>query len=220
MFQLSTKADVADVKIIRGTSDDAAPRVDIRFKVCDVSAEAVAAALGADSADDVAHGLFRSLSQDAEQNSRFLNLASIKSKATWEARHRLTIEGFRPTRCSKVGKIAVLPRGKCRSDITFTASIEKPTRGFLDALSELLHHETLITLDQEAELELKGGQVGTPAPKSPQQGVIDLPRAGRKPVVMVLDKAKASKEARNKRDRDRRAEKSAKKSKPGKRKAA
>lgn len=215
MFQLSTKADVADVKIIRGTSDDAVPRVDIRFKVSDVSAEAVAAALGADDAKAVADGLFRPLSQDADQNARFLNVASIKSKAAWEARHRLTIEGFRPARCSKVGKVAVIPRGKCRSDITFIASIEGPTKGFLDALSELLHHETRITLEQEPELELKGGQVGTP--KAPQQTTMELARTPKPTTVSeAMKDAKALKAARDKRYREKQKSAKAK----AKRKAA
>lgn len=228
MFQFTTQANVDDVKIIRGTSDDSPTSVEIRFKTEDMSAETIAAALGAESKDDVEQGLFRSLSIDADQGSRFLHLGSIKSKAAWDARHRLTIQGLRPLRCAKVGKIVVTPRGKLRSDLSFTARIESPTKGFLDTLSEMLHRPTKITLEQEAELELKGGAIGTPAKSKPQQGVIDLPRAesttAKKNLVaesamsLAISNARAKKDAKNKRDRDRRAAKS--KGKPAKRKAA
>ncbi len=174
MFNLSCLADIQKVTIDRGKSDDAIPSVKIKLKVEDVSAKTVAAALGAESADDVVNGLFRAEIHDVDQGALFMHLKRIESKVYWEGKHMLTFKGFRPMRCSKVGDISVVPRGKLRSDVVFSVRIEKPLPKFLDSLSEMIHHPTAITIEQDAELELVGGANGRPAPVAGKQSDLSL----------------------------------------------
>ncbi len=163
MFEYTGKASITHLNIRRGTSDDANVHLDVKLEVEDLDANSAAAALGADDAQSVESALFRPVSQDAERSKRFLSVKSIESDATFEARHAITFHGLRRIRVSKVGKVSVMPIAAGKFNAQFCVAIEGPPENMVELLAERLNRPTHVKLEQDAELPLAGGQVGTPA---------------------------------------------------------
>ncbi len=154
MFQLSGNATIEHVNLRRGTADEAVVSIDIKLALEGVSIEAAAAALGADSPADIDRALFRSLSEDADRNARFLGLKRIECEAVWENKHALTIKGSRTVRADRVGKITLKPRAAGKFDCTFQATIKDPPQGYVEDIAGALGAAREISLEQDPELPL------------------------------------------------------------------
>jgi hypothetical protein len=175
-FQFNRKSSVLKIEPKKGTADDAVVSVDVKFRTEAVPVEAIAAALGAETTDEVAGAFHRPLSVDADRNVAFLGLKSIAAKQAWEGKHTLALAGQRPLRCVRVGQITVIPRGKATFDCTWSASIEKPTKGWLEQVAEMIHRDVALNLEQDADLDLKVTPGARPQPtritpaKAPRRG--------------------------------------------------
>ena len=151
-FNPKGKAQIQNIAIKRGTADDATVSLYIDFKMEDMPATVVASALGAEDPADVVRSLFRPISQDAEQNSKFMGLHSINCSAIWEDKHAIKIHGLCPVRVHKVNKVVVVPRGFAKFDGRFSVTIQQPPQGFVENLAEHLNTELDIDLEHDAEL--------------------------------------------------------------------
>lgn len=151
-FNPKGKAQIQNITIKRGSSDDATVSLFIDFKMEDMPASVVASALGAEDPADVERSLFRPISEDAERNSKFMGLRSIDCSATWEDKHAISISGLRTVRVHKVSKIHIVPRGFAKFDARFSITIQQPPTGFVENLAEQLNTEIEINLEHDAEL--------------------------------------------------------------------
>ncbi len=152
MFNYTGKATVEKIDVKRGTAEDSAVAVVIAFKAEGVKPDVVASLLGADDKESVEYGLFKSQALDGDQNPRFMSVKKIVSGASFEERHALTIQGFKRVRCARVSGISVKPRGFTLSDIEFRCTVEKPSNGFVEKLAEMLHGGVRVDLIQDADL--------------------------------------------------------------------
>lgn len=151
-FNPKGKATITKLEGHNGTSDDAHARVDFTLAICDVPCDVAKAVLGVDTTQEVEAAFFRSLSEDADQNTRFLGLKRITSTASWEGKHRLGIKGLRKVRCAKVSGVTLVPRGHARFDATFKVGIEQPPAGYVDSLMVMMNKAVDIELEHDAEL--------------------------------------------------------------------
>jgi hypothetical protein len=151
-FNPKGKATIKKLEGHNGTSDDAHARVDVNIAIEDVSCDVARAALGVDTTEEVQSAFFRSLSEDADQNSRFLGIKKITCNATWEGKHRIGIKGLRKIRVAKVSGVTLLPRGHATFDVTFNVGIEQPPAGYVDSLMVMMNKAVDIELEHDAEL--------------------------------------------------------------------
>lgn len=159
-FSFTGQASPKKIDVKRGESDEANVVINIKFHAEDFPAAAVAAALGADDAGVVDAAFFRPLSQDADRNTKFLGLKWIQCETTWKARHAIAVNGLRKLRVDSVGAVLVKPRANGRFDARFSVTITNPPDNYIELLAERINRPTKVTLEQEAELPLEGGQNG------------------------------------------------------------
>jgi hypothetical protein len=167
-FNPKGKAEIKKVSITRGTSDDANVKIDIHLKMEGQPASVGAAALGAESTEEVERAFFRDVSQDADRNQRFFGIDAIEANGKWEARHAVKFKTLRSMRVSRVGGISLRPRGRATFDVSFHVSIEQPQQGALESLAEKIGDLIEVEFEHDAELAMKpaeGGQVGAPPEK-------------------------------------------------------
>lgn len=163
-FNLKGKAQILDLKLARGASDDSKVTLKIKLQVPDVPVASLSAPFGVEDPRELEQALFKDASVDADRNSRFLGLKVIRSKEKYKERHRLTIARQRKIRCS-VGNIEATPRAFGQCDVTCVATISQPPQGYIDRLAENMHADVDIDLEHDAELPLAdGGRNDNPAP--------------------------------------------------------
>lgn len=168
-FELKGKAQILDLKLARGASDDSKVTLKIKLQVPDVPVSSLAGPFGVEDPKELEHALFKDASVDADRNSRFLGLKVIRSKEKYKERHRLTIARQRKLRCS-VGTIEATPRAFGQRDVSCVVTISQPPQGYIDRLAENMHAQVDIDLEHDAELPLAGG--GRADKPGPVQGTL------------------------------------------------
>lgn len=161
-FEFDGKAEVKNINIRNGASDDSHVSLDIKLHIGGVPSTSAASALGADNPADIDAALFRSLSEDSERTARFLGLKGLTSSAKWEGKHAVTFKGLRRVRAHSVGKITLLPRAAGKFDCTCSIVVQDPPSGYLDTLKEFLNREIGVKLEHDSELPLAGGEAKAP----------------------------------------------------------
>lgn len=151
-FTVKGKATVAQVCIKRGTKDDSPVGIVIKFEAEDVGPEVAAAALGADSVDDVVRAFFQTEERSAERKSLFYGLKSMVAKGAWENHHKLKVHGMESVRVRKVNAIALKPVSAGKFNATFQVAVDNPPEGFVDTVAEDLHSLVAIHLEHDQDL--------------------------------------------------------------------
>lgn len=149
-FQFTGSATLTGVSLTSAKAEDAVPAVHVTFAIEDMAGEAVAVALGYDSAEDAVASLFRV--DDKNQSARALHVKVIKAKSEWRGQHSLRINGSKAERVARIRSLQFLPRGKGLCDCAFTATIDDPPPGFVDTLKDSLKHAVKIQLVQPEDL--------------------------------------------------------------------
>lgn len=170
-FEFDGKAEIKNINIRKGASDDSHVSLDIKIHIEGVPATSAAAALGAENPADIETALFRSVSEDAERTAKFLGLKGLVSNAKWEGKHAVTFKGHRRLRVHNVGKITLHPRHAGKFDLTCSIVIQDPPAGYLDNIKEFINHEIGVKLEHDAELALEGGGKTAPTKASSQSSL-------------------------------------------------
>lgn len=173
-FSPKGKATITKLEGHNGTSDDAHARVDFGVSIEDQNCEVAKAVLGVDTVEEVERGFFRTASEDADQNSRFLGIKRISCNAKWEGKHVLKIKGLRSLRVAKIAGVALVPRGHAKFDLNFNISIEQPPAGYVDSLMVMMNKAVDFELVHDAGLFDKTG-----ASKSTGEGLPPKPKAAK-----------------------------------------
>lgn len=187
-FEFNGKAEIKNLNIRKGASDDSQVSIDIKLAFQNMPLATGATALGCENADELKRALFRSVAEDAEESARFFGLSSLSSNAKWEEKHAITIAGFRRLRCHSVRGIDLIPRRAGMFDGAMQITIQQPPAGFVENLAEHLNGTVAINLEHDAELPL--GEASAAKPKGGKQGSLKLNRhdakIGRKDVGKAL----------------------------------
>lgn len=198
-FNPKGKATISNkLEIVNGSGDDSIEHVDFGIKFEDQSCEIARAVLGVDTVDEVERGFFRTASEDADQNARFLGIKRISCSVKWEGKHRIKVRGLRPARVGVVSGVVLVPRGHARFDLSFKVRIDQPVAGYTDALAKIAGKAYDVEFEHDAELfdaaasadvppkpkgakTIRSGKrvVKKPAKKTPK-------RAGRKPASQAV----------------------------------
>lgn len=173
-FEFNGKAEIKNLNIRKGASDDSQVSIDIKLAFEGLPLATAAAALGAENPDELKRALFRSVAEDAQETSRFFGLSSLSSNASWEEKHAITIGGFRRLRAHKVRSIELTPRNAGQFDGSLQVTIQQPPAGFVENLAEHLNGMVTVHIEHDAELPLGGAS--TPKPKAGKQTSLKLSR--------------------------------------------
>lgn len=196
-FSPKGKATITKLEGHNGTSDDAHARVDFGVSIEDQNCEVAKAVLGVDTVEEVERGFFRTASEDADQNSRFLGIKRLVCNAKWEGKHVLKIKGLRSLRVAKVAGVALVPRGHAKFDLTFNVSIEQPPAGYVDSLMTMMNKAVDFELAHDAGLFDKSVKVDyTPPGAKKASEIRSGKRLVKKATKQVAKKAAKKKPAR------------------------
>jgi len=183
-FEFNSKAELKSLNVRKGTGDDSQVTLDIKLKVEGLPLTTAAAALGVEDPEQLKRSLFRSVSEDADENARFLGLKSLASNGSWEDKHAITFKGFRRQRVHKVRGIELVPRFRGQFDGYVTVTIQEPPSGFVELIAEQLNSVVQVHLEHDAELNLQGGDganaAAPKAKKSASQQALKLSRHDKK----------------------------------------
>lgn len=152
MFEINQQCVIEHVNVRRGKNDESEVAIDIKFSVEDLPAKAAAAALLADSVEDVIAAFFGT---DADQNKRFLGMGSVPIDEESEGKHQIKISSLSRMRVVKLAKVKLLPRAKGLFDAEFRVTVEQPPENYIEAVADKIHRSVNVRLEQDVrELEL------------------------------------------------------------------
>ncbi len=152
LFELAGKAGLRAISITRGGGDDGEVVAVLGLTFDGQGPEPVAAALGAESVDDLA--MFHDTNPDRDR--KFLRLDSLAIGSSYAGKHKLTIAGF-DVRTRKVAKITAAPVGLGQWSVSCSVQVTNPPANMLEVLAEMLHSEVRASLAMDPELPLEGG---------------------------------------------------------------
>lgn len=151
-FNPKGKAIIGKLEITNGSSDDSIEHADFSIKFEDQPCAVVQSVLGVDTIDEVERAFFRTASEDADQNSRFLGIKRITCNAKWEGKHRIKVRGLRTIRVAAVSGVTMVPRGHARFDMSFKVRIDQPPSGYVDGLAKVIGKAYDVEFEHDAEL--------------------------------------------------------------------
>lgn len=162
-FTYSGDAALENLKIDRGSEDDAKTQLFAKMRVEGVSCKSVAAILGSRGATQVEEAFFKPSMKDPERSPLFVGLTSIASAAFWEQSHGIKFFEDAPIlQVKRLGHFRLIAKKNATFEVEFVAQIEAPPPGLIDRLGPWVKRSLMIELsgDLVDQAEAKQGTRG------------------------------------------------------------
>lgn len=166
----------------QGPKDGRIVALDLKITAEDLPMRCLAALLAAPPAE-VESAFWRiedapKLKGSDKMDRRFLGLQSFGCPAIYAKRHELKIANLAPIRVDKVHKFEATPVAGQLTVVTFVAVISDPPDGWGAELMHLLRETCMVSVYQDAELDLGDGasttEKGRRGPKRKPHAGVDL----------------------------------------------